>query len=316
MLKQPSMKLAAALALACSSSIPAPAQDAGALVDKLTQKGVLTDQEGEEVRADMTRDFAQTNAGKINLSSSIPELKLHGDFRYRFQYDNKQAQVANPDNENQRVKHQWRLRLAADINLTEIFYAGFSIESGQASDTGNQVAQDGFDDYNIFIARAYLGWRNDWMDVTIGKFKNPFYTTDLIWDSDINPQGLVETIAFHKMPIFGGSGGPSGDSSKDGKSFAPSEVRGELPWELTLVAGQLIYDDDNEFDSDANTAPTSSSSSSSASGSSTRIPASRSHRRSTRLPPPISAASPMQIPFRMLATSVPPHRHGPRLPPC
>jgi hypothetical protein len=252
MLPKPSLKLAAALALACSASLPAPAQDAGALVDKLIKKGILTDQEGEEVRADMTRDFAQTNAGKINLSSSITELKLSGDFRYRWQYDDRQAQVASPNHVDQRSRHRFRLRLNADVTLTDGFYAGFALESGQASDSGNQTFENGFDDYNIFISKAFLGWKpNDWFNITLGKFKNPFYTTDLVWDPDINPQGAVETIAFHKLPFFGGSGGPSGDYSKDGKSFAPSEVRSDPPWELTLVAGQFIFDDNGEFNLDS-----------------------------------------------------------------
>src|SRR5438105_5034004 len=40
------------------------AQDASALVDKLVKKGILTDKEGAEVRADMQKEFAQTPAGK------------------------------------------------------------------------------------------------------------------------------------------------------------------------------------------------------------------------------------------------------------
>jgi len=87
------------------------------------------------------------------------------------------------------------------------------------------------------------------LNVTVGKFKNPFYTTDLVWIR-YQPQGAMESIAFHKMAIFGGSGGPSGDASKDGKGFAPSEVRNEPNWELTLVAGQFIFDDNNEFSLD------------------------------------------------------------------
>jgi hypothetical protein len=247
MLNKPTLKLASALVLACSAAISAQAQDAGALVDKLIKKGILTDQEGEEVRADMMRDFSQTNAGKINLSSSVTELKLYGDFRYRYQFDDKQAQVANPAHENQRSKHRIRLRLGADFTLGENFYAGVSLQTGQASDSGNQVLQDGFDDYNIFLARAFVGWRNDWLDVTLGKFRNPFYTTDLIWDPDIEPQGLIEQIAFHKMPFFGGSAGPSG---KESKEYSPTEVRSVPPWELTLVAGQLLYDDNDEFNAD------------------------------------------------------------------
>src|SRR4051812_15889000 len=190
MFNKPSMKLAVAFALACSATMAAQAQDAGALVDKLVRKGVLNDQEAEEVRADMTRDFAQTNAGKINLSSSVTELKLYGDFRYRWQYDDRQAQVASPDHVSQRSRHRFRLRLNADLTLTDNFYAGFALESGQAADSGNQTFENGFDDYNIFIAKAYLGWKpNDWLNVTVGKFKNPFYTTDLVWETGIKVIG-------------------------------------------------------------------------------------------------------------------------------
>jgi len=105
MTKTPMLKLAAALTL-IAAALPAQAQDAGALVDVLIKKGVLTDQEGEEVRADMTRDFATTSAGKINLSSSITELKLYGDFRLRYQYDDRQSQVAAPNRVDQRSR--WR----------------------------------------------------------------------------------------------------------------------------------------------------------------------------------------------------------------
>ena len=49
-----------------------------------------------------------------------------------------------------------------------------------------------------------------------------------MWDPDINPAGVTETIAFHKMPLFSAGSGGS-------------------PWEVSLVAGQLIFGDNNEF---------------------------------------------------------------------
>jgi len=243
------IKAAVAIVAACASVLPAQAQDAGALVEALVKKGILTDQEAEEVRADMTRDFAQTNAGKINLGSSITELKLYGDFRYRWQYDDRHPQVDNNTNNSQRSRHRFRLRLNADVSLTDNFNAGFALESGQASDSGNQTFENGFDDYQIFISKAFLGWKAaEWFSLTVGKFKNPFYTTDLVWDSDINPQGAMQSIAFHKMPIFGGAGGPTGDSKG---VMDPSPVRSSPNWELTLVAGQFIFDDNGEFNVDS-----------------------------------------------------------------
>src|SRR4051794_5152511 len=71
----------------------ARAQDSGALIDALVRKGVLNNQEAEDIRADINKDLASTSAGKIKLSNSITELKLYGDLRLRYQYDNKDAQL-------------------------------------------------------------------------------------------------------------------------------------------------------------------------------------------------------------------------------
>ncbi len=248
MFKTPILKLAVAATL-LTAATAAHAQDSGALVDKLVKKGVLTDQEAEEVRADMMRDFSQTSAGKLNLTSSVTELKIYGDFRFRYQYDDREAQIASPNNVSQRSRWRFRLRLNADIQLTENFFAGVGLETGISADSGNQTYDNGFDDYNIYISKAYLGWKpTEWFTVVLGKQKNPFYTTDLVWDPDINPQGAVETIAFHKMNL-GGGGASAGGYSKDGTAYASSEVVSVPNWELTLVAGQFIFDDNNEFNS-------------------------------------------------------------------
>ena len=228
MFKTSPLQFAVALTLLAAGSITSHAQDAGALVDKLVKKGVLSSQEGEEVRADMMRDFAtQTPAGKINISSSITELKLYGDLRMRYQYDDRQAQVAAPNHVDQRSRFRYRLRLGADVAFGENWFAGFQLQSGQNADSANQTFSNGFDNDGIFISKAFFGFKNDWGSVIVGKQKNPFYTTDLVWDPDINPAGVVETIAFHKL--FGGG------------EVASSN------WELSLVAGQLFYSDNNEF---------------------------------------------------------------------
>jgi len=44
--------------------IVARAQDAGALLDLLVRKKIITDQEAEEVRADLKKEAATTSAGK------------------------------------------------------------------------------------------------------------------------------------------------------------------------------------------------------------------------------------------------------------
>jgi hypothetical protein len=265
------LTLAVAAALTAASAT-SQAQDAGALVDALVRKGILTDQEAEEIRADMTREFTTTSAGKINLSNSITELKLYGDLRLRYQYDNKDLQadpfpvgahVAGSNekdrspNSNQRSRWRFRLRLNADFKLSENFFGGVELATAMNSDSGNQTFENGFNDYPIFISKAYLGWSpNEWLTMTAGKVPNPFYATDASWDPDINPTGLTETIALHKLHFGGGALGGGGGLSKDGKSYAPTEVKADRPWELSLVAGQFIFDDNPENtgpDNDAST---------------------------------------------------------------
>ncbi len=247
MTKTPMLKLAVALTLVSAAAATSYAQDAGALVDKLVKKGVLSSQEGEEVRADMMRDFAtQTSAGKININSSITELKLYGDLRLRYQYDDRQSQVAAPNHVDQRSRWRYRLRLGADVALGDNWFAGFQLQSGPNSDSGNQTFSNGFDNDGIFISKAFMGWKNDWATVTVGKQKNPFYTTDMVWDPDINPAGIVETISLNKL-FGGGHAGPTGGPGKDGKTIADPGVPSESSWELSLVAGQLFYQDNNEF---------------------------------------------------------------------
>ncbi|MDB6149744.1 MAG: hypothetical protein JWQ44_1192 [Chthoniobacter sp.] len=231
----------------------AQAQDSGPLVDALVRKGILTTAEAQDIRADLTRDYNQSSAGKINLSNSITELKLYGDLRLRYQYDNKDPQLNAPgvgvDNErelrspsgSQQSRWRFRLRLNADFKLGRQWFGGVELQTQASSDSGFTTFENGFSDYPIFISRAFLGWSPaDSLTVTAGKVPNPFYSTDLIWDADVNPTGITEALHFHKL-----FAPESVSGSFDGKT-AVARKTGELPWELSLVAGQFIFDDNLE----------------------------------------------------------------------
>jgi polyhydroxyalkanoate synthesis regulator phasin len=248
---------ATAIALAAGAALigQASAEDkSNALVEALVRKGVLTDKEAAAIQEDLSKDIEASSANKVKLSDSITELRLYGDLRLRYQYDNKDLQAnpagvgVNNDLEarspsgNQQSRWRFRLRLNADFKLGPDFFGGVELQTAQASDSGMQTFENGFDDYNIFISKAYLGWNaTDWLTVIAGKVPNPFYTTDLIWDTDINPTGLVESIQFHQLFATTEEGG----YSKDGKTVLPSKTV-ESKWELTLNAGQFIFDDNIE----------------------------------------------------------------------
>ena len=57
----------AMLGLVCATA--ALAQDSGPLIDLLVKKGIINDQEGEDLRAELAKDFAASPAGKLNIST-------------------------------------------------------------------------------------------------------------------------------------------------------------------------------------------------------------------------------------------------------
>src|SRR3954468_10749908 len=95
------------------SAVPMRAQDAGALLDLLVRKKIITDQEAEEVRADLTKEAAATSAGKWKLSTPITELELYGDTRLRYEYRSGQTEgdVSPPNDWQERKRERYRLRI-------------------------------------------------------------------------------------------------------------------------------------------------------------------------------------------------------------
>ncbi len=176
------------------------AQDSGPLIDLLVKKGIIGDQEAEELRSELVKDFAaNTSAGKLNLSSSLTEFKLSGDVRLRHQVETQAPETASgtPAVSNERTRERFRFRFNGDALLQKGWGAGFALETAAAADSGNQTFQDANNDYTLLLARAYVSWQPNlnWLFVG-GKQKNLLYTTDLVWDSDINPQGLSENYKY------------------------------------------------------------------------------------------------------------------------
>src|SRR5690349_24592820 len=87
--------------------VAARGQDSGALLDLLVRKKLITDQEAEEVRAELTKESATTSAGKWKLSTPITELELYGDARFRYEIRNGETQS---DDTQQRNRERYRLR--------------------------------------------------------------------------------------------------------------------------------------------------------------------------------------------------------------
>lgn len=265
--------VSAALAALAVSAVPnLRAEENDILLKVLVRKGVLTESEAADVRAEVAKEKAKQAkaapatasvetgiATKLDISKSVEKLKLSGDLRLRYQYDARDSQFepgVGVDNDRQRrsssgtqdSRFRFRLRLNADYQFTDNLFAGVELQTNQANDSANQNFENGFNDYDIFISRAYMGWDPaKWLRLVGGKMPTYFYNTDLMWDPDINPTGVFESIAFHKL-----SEESEESLSKDGKTISTPVKK---PWELTLNAGQFLFDNNPEgaFDNDSNT---------------------------------------------------------------
>ena len=121
-------------------------------------------------------------------------LKFYGDFRFRGEggFD----QVGKDDDARARV----RLRIGANYRISDELLVGMRAATGSPGDPNSShvTLGDGFDDLEVSLDRAYLSYRPlafEGVWATVGKFQhtfrqNPVYG-ELVWDADIQPEGLV-----------------------------------------------------------------------------------------------------------------------------
>ena len=160
-----------------AGAITARAQDAGALLDLLVKKRIITDQEAEEVRGELVKDVASTAAGKLKLSTPITEIELYGDARLRYEVRTGQAgapDTLTPAGENsQRNRFRYRLRLGLRESAAEAeaqAVAG-AISLRVFSRWGDRVGRAGLGGAD-FVAQARVAIQLDFGDRR-GKFEFP-----------------------------------------------------------------------------------------------------------------------------------------------
>ena len=246
--------VAGILALGLSA---AKAQEDGALLDALVKKGVLSDQEATNIRASEEKDFSTTAADKIAISDYVKKITFYGDVRYRWEYADEKAVAtsaggtlpAAAGGENILERSRIRVRLGVDAQFTDNFTGGVEVETSENNDSANQTLGNAYGKGSINLGLAYLQYRPfDWLTLTGGKMRNPLYTTDLVWDPDINPEGGAEQ--FNWTFPFGGSSSVAAPHDpkdlKDAKSIQEPEGSDES-LSVGFTAFQGIYADNDEY---------------------------------------------------------------------
>jgi hypothetical protein len=171
-----------------------------ALLNKLEQKGILSVDEADQLKAenaqDSAADFNKALGAKFPMPDWITSYKFSGDFRGRMD----ERTTSNPAQEDN-MRLRYRLRFGLDVNMKDNLMVGFRLGTGDAPGplggnglSNNTTLQGNGTKKFIYVDTAYGKWTpiNDgtWMVAgTIGKMNQPFMETPMIFDPDYTPEG-------------------------------------------------------------------------------------------------------------------------------
>ena len=190
------------------------------LLNKLEQKGVLTVNEANQLKAENAAEHAaeQTNivnqlpASKWRLADSIKNMSLYGDLRFRYEYRGVGNAPGLSPNTYYRERDRYAFRFGLKGDLYDDFSYGVRLETSNnprspwdtfgTSTTGGNVTPSDKNSSGIFLGQAFINWHpTDWYEMTVGRMPQPLYTTPMVWDSDINPEGAFEKFKYTTGPV-------------------------------------------------------------------------------------------------------------------
>jgi hypothetical protein len=127
----------------------------------------------------------------------VSRFAVHGDLRVRSQGD-------FADGSRDRLSGQVRARLGATYTANDTVSIGARLATGDPDDPNSTDVQlSNFDDdLQVSLDQAYVRLNLGDLKVYGGKMPQPFARTDLVWDADVNPQGLGAT---YRHALAGGS---------------------------------------------------------------------------------------------------------------
>jgi hypothetical protein len=191
---------------------------ADAILDKLVAKGILTQEEAEQLKKEAPTNnpgnYNNAQFPKFKLSNVFKSAELYGDLRFRF--ESRSAKLGPEAGGVYDAENRWRyaLRIGVRGDLFDDFYYGLRLETspnerspwntfgnGGGSSSTYYGPFSKANNYTIFVGQAYVGWRPlSWLDISLGRVPQPLYTTSMVWDSDYCPEGIVEKMKYTYGP--------------------------------------------------------------------------------------------------------------------
>ncbi len=138
--------------------------------------------------------------------------------------------VFNHEDSQSRSRWRYRLRFGVKGDLYDQFSYGFRLSTNPNYDrSGNVTFGDsdsagpfGKDKSLLAIDQVFLSWKpTSYLTLTGGKMPNPFYSTSMIWDENLNPEGAAEQFSktFDNVEVFATAGQFIYGDSADNAAF-------------------------------------------------------------------------------------------------
>ena len=165
----------------------------------------------EEIKQEV---LVQARDEKWAAPNVIPEwldrISFNGDIRLRYEDDSYSSNNAAPayfqaatqrysdiKNTSEELRRaRLRARLGVDVKVNDWLTGGMRMTTGALNSpvSPNQTQQASDAKYTIGLDRAYLKAKpNSWLMAEGGRFENPYFSTDLVWDPDLAFDGVAIT---------------------------------------------------------------------------------------------------------------------------
>ncbi len=218
---------------ALQEDVTSTKKDLRFMSDELLTRSRLLEQRTDELERKLSEDVG----GKLNKSEWASRIRWGGDIRLRYEkdfydeenydtlYDPDANEIVNTTVDRSRYRYRVRLEAKAEVMKKDPEYNVGKVEAGVRVATGNTgdpvSTNDTLGDYlnkdTVVLDRGYVKWTyvpdypkfGMFPQVTGlgGRFANPFYSTDLVWDSDVNLEGIAlkfdsDTLLENPLKFF------------------------------------------------------------------------------------------------------------------
>ena len=236
--------------LALAMSIPASAGVDAKLLEMLKANGSISPGQYAELQTELAsekqaqQEAAAQQVKKSDLSAFEQKVawaaktEFKGDVRVRHENIKIDGESDGKNKDRQRI----RARLGAYTQINPQVNTGIRIATGGGDDarSTNQDLDNYFDKKQLWLDQAYIDYHPTAVkDLHLigGKMPQPWVSTgDVIWDSDINPEGVAATYKHNLgnsgVEMFGSAGYYTLKDNVDGEGV-------QFRHDLSMYAGQL-----------------------------------------------------------------------------